>query len=499
VDVLLLLLEAGAPVNMADSMGNTAVHIAAKLGRHQILRILMQYEADTTLKNVHGRDARSVALNEDNLASRGVLHLLDTDPNFPRSFSEQQSLDAAQDPGNQNADFLWTIEEVMARPPEYQTDNQLDGVPRQQAPDDRHDGEDSNEEHWHPDLDEKVDNAIAGAFEQILGFYQTIHPSRFPPTNREPLYEFLECLIASSFALACGDIWELEPVGRAIGAAARTADDLARMFIDSLQEPNLGEAVKTLVRRGGWDILGRIDESYLYAADDDEERARKAGISPDPGSGGGSSISEDGTASTIVATTPENSPPSAFKHFVAVIDSIFSHLAQLTINTKPRGTLPGRGAPEILDMMRCAMQRLYLSTPGNHGMEDVKTGVPSFFRRSAGREHTRFLNELYRRTSASAVGDGAGENRQQQQQRRSPRRTLVLEDALIKRLLLQEHGEDMDDGDPMVQPSPRRSDRSDSSDSSIELTISKPGRRISSTGDIVLPPRQENPWTIVCI
>ncbi|KAJ1476984.1 ankyrin repeat-containing domain protein, partial [Baffinella frigidus] len=54
-DILLLLLEHGADVSVADDDGWTSLHIAAFLGREKVVRLLLEYGADVSAENMSGK------------------------------------------------------------------------------------------------------------------------------------------------------------------------------------------------------------------------------------------------------------------------------------------------------------------------------------------------------------------------------------------------------------------------------------------------------------
>ena len=60
-----LLLEAAAEVNLADSGGETPLHLAAKQGHLELVHLLLEAKADTSLANRRGKTAAQVALDND--------------------------------------------------------------------------------------------------------------------------------------------------------------------------------------------------------------------------------------------------------------------------------------------------------------------------------------------------------------------------------------------------------------------------------------------------
>jgi ankyrin repeat protein len=64
LDVIALLLDAGAPIDAVDVRGRTALMIAAELGRAEIAEALLARGADRTLTDKSGRSALDLATNE---------------------------------------------------------------------------------------------------------------------------------------------------------------------------------------------------------------------------------------------------------------------------------------------------------------------------------------------------------------------------------------------------------------------------------------------------
>jgi ankyrin repeat protein len=55
LDVVLLLLQSGAPVNAANKAKNTPLHWAALNGRNDIITLLLEWKADPNIKNEFDR------------------------------------------------------------------------------------------------------------------------------------------------------------------------------------------------------------------------------------------------------------------------------------------------------------------------------------------------------------------------------------------------------------------------------------------------------------
>jgi ankyrin repeat protein len=64
LDVIPLLLEAGAPIDAADNRGRTALMIAAELGRGAIVEALLARGADRSIADKNGKRAFELAANE---------------------------------------------------------------------------------------------------------------------------------------------------------------------------------------------------------------------------------------------------------------------------------------------------------------------------------------------------------------------------------------------------------------------------------------------------
>ena len=64
VDVVELLLDAGAPVDAVDNRGRTALMIAAELGHAPVVEILLARGADGSIADKSGKRAADLAANE---------------------------------------------------------------------------------------------------------------------------------------------------------------------------------------------------------------------------------------------------------------------------------------------------------------------------------------------------------------------------------------------------------------------------------------------------
>ena len=71
VDVVKVLLAAGADVEAKDEDGRTALHRAARAGHGDIVKVLIEGGADVEAQEKDGRTPRDVAKH------KGILRLLD--------------------------------------------------------------------------------------------------------------------------------------------------------------------------------------------------------------------------------------------------------------------------------------------------------------------------------------------------------------------------------------------------------------------------------------
>jgi ankyrin repeat protein len=63
LDVVTLLLDAGAPIDAVDNRGRTALMIAAELGRGPIVEALLGRGADRSIADRSGKRALDLAAN----------------------------------------------------------------------------------------------------------------------------------------------------------------------------------------------------------------------------------------------------------------------------------------------------------------------------------------------------------------------------------------------------------------------------------------------------
>jgi ankyrin repeat protein len=405
VDVVLRLLEAGAPVNMTDYMGNTAVHVAARLGRHQILRILMRHCADTTLKNVHGRDGKSIAVDAGSPASGGVLHLLDMHRNFSRPFSEQDGPNATCNSGKPVADFLWTERDlqVVAHTAEHEREYQVNHDTREQAAADEHQNDGVDDEYGPGNLGPKIHNSVMNVVHRTLRRYRASNALWFGAISRD----FIDCLVASSLVLADGDIWRSDLASRAGEIMARLANDLALAIIEGFPRPNKND------RKGL--INGRSDS---------KPRGRNR-------------ILADGTGSISALISSGDHLYRSMS--ISAADIMSSHVAQLVLAIKPKVASSGRSPQQMADMIRCELRRLSSPTLsiagwGGHAANEI----PTFLRPPSPR--WEFADKYSRWEEAETARKETGGSRQQEQPQPSTTPGWRLDtDASLRRLLSQDY------------------------------------------------------------
>jgi ankyrin repeat protein len=61
MEIIKLLLDAGADINQRAGDGGTALHGAAGRGRNEVINLLVAKKADLTVKDTRGRTAADVA------------------------------------------------------------------------------------------------------------------------------------------------------------------------------------------------------------------------------------------------------------------------------------------------------------------------------------------------------------------------------------------------------------------------------------------------------
>ncbi|KAK4199630.1 putative serine threonine protein kinase [Triangularia verruculosa] len=76
IDVVLLLLNSGAQANLVDRRGNTPLHVAARLNRPSILRVLIRHGGDLTKRNTNEHDAWQIAVSSDPDTNTDVKNVL---------------------------------------------------------------------------------------------------------------------------------------------------------------------------------------------------------------------------------------------------------------------------------------------------------------------------------------------------------------------------------------------------------------------------------------
>jgi ankyrin repeat protein len=64
MDVVDLLLGAGAPIDAVDNRGRTALMVAAELGHAELVDLLLGRGADRSIVDKGGKRARDLAANE---------------------------------------------------------------------------------------------------------------------------------------------------------------------------------------------------------------------------------------------------------------------------------------------------------------------------------------------------------------------------------------------------------------------------------------------------
>ncbi|KAI9148805.1 ankyrin [Paramyrothecium foliicola] len=82
VSTVTTLLEAGAPVKITDTMGNTALHVTARLERCSILCILLQWGADVKICNQKGKTAEDIAFEYGKKQALNILRRASEPPDY---------------------------------------------------------------------------------------------------------------------------------------------------------------------------------------------------------------------------------------------------------------------------------------------------------------------------------------------------------------------------------------------------------------------------------
>lgn len=380
VDVVMALVEASAPLNATDKMGNTAVHVAAKLDRHRILRILMHRGADITIRNLNDRDAQRIASDIKGLGGVGTLSILqrgwetranrkifDFDPDAEMNFG----LSNAREPKKElPPDFLWvegdegtvTVAEAD-EPMDYEDDSNND-VDR--------DGKNS--------FDEKEEKKRK--FDQIVN---TIRVQHFPGLpDRHWAIDALKELISVFFDET---IWHPGPASQISEIMARAAYDCAKI-IERVSQYEKGRSEFT----SRWGETWPSAPFYTPPAYDileDTKGNYPTGIADEPGKISGPQDEkealqrecEEEPADRDVRTGAEDADDGskkvqAEKHFKEefcfqeearlrqTINMAVDCLATIVIAARPRGTFPGRRKPDLM-----AMIHWELRTISAHGVE----------------------------------------------------------------------------------------------------------------------------------
>ena len=61
IDVVTLLLDAGADVNLQDDRGRSALMMASEIGYADVVETLLEYNAESELKDNEGKTAHDLA------------------------------------------------------------------------------------------------------------------------------------------------------------------------------------------------------------------------------------------------------------------------------------------------------------------------------------------------------------------------------------------------------------------------------------------------------
>jgi len=74
MDLLKVLLEAGADIHQPDARGATPLLVCCASGRIEFIRFLMERGADPTVKNSQGQDAEEIALFYEQKEVAALFH-----------------------------------------------------------------------------------------------------------------------------------------------------------------------------------------------------------------------------------------------------------------------------------------------------------------------------------------------------------------------------------------------------------------------------------------
>ena len=73
LEMVMALLQADSPVNVLDRHGNAPIHVAVRMRRYTILRFLVRYHANISLRNGQDETAEKMALCAGNRIALGIL------------------------------------------------------------------------------------------------------------------------------------------------------------------------------------------------------------------------------------------------------------------------------------------------------------------------------------------------------------------------------------------------------------------------------------------
>lgn len=95
VQTVLLLLDAGAPLDTTDAWGNTATDLAAQLGRHIIMRLIQRRQSKSGAIHRFLHDALTMEMEEEPCGSRAVSRIVQ-DPRHSNKILERPSYEELQ-------------------------------------------------------------------------------------------------------------------------------------------------------------------------------------------------------------------------------------------------------------------------------------------------------------------------------------------------------------------------------------------------------------------